>query len=145
MATATSAFYDVLEKDLHGNVLRGDVIAESCRGCYVSATGRQVAVIGMKSCVVVATEDAVLVMSPGSSQTRKMSFTSPLKPSADMLRAAAVPLQQLKSLGEMLVDIHGQQIHQSLGRRPVQTVCRAQGVLRDARTRARSGVLRPPY
>jgi DNA repair protein RecN (Recombination protein N) len=32
----------------------------------------------------------------------------------------AVPLQQLKSLGDMLVDIHGQHFHQSLGRRAVQ-------------------------
>ena len=32
----------------------------------------------------------------------------------------AVTLQQLKSLGELLVDIHGQHFHQSLGRKPVQ-------------------------
>ncbi len=32
----------------------------------------------------------------------------------------AVPLSQLKSLGELLLDIHGQQFHQSLGRRNVQ-------------------------
>ena len=32
----------------------------------------------------------------------------------------AVPLQQLKTLGDMLIDIHGQRFHQSLGRRPVQ-------------------------
>jgi DNA repair protein RecN (Recombination protein N) len=32
----------------------------------------------------------------------------------------AVPVQQLKSVGELLVDIHGQHFHQSLGRRPVQ-------------------------
>lgn len=31
-----------------------------------------------------------------------------------------VPVQQLKSVGEMLVDIHGQHFHQSLGRRAVQ-------------------------
>ena len=31
-----------------------------------------------------------------------------------------VTLQQLKSLGEMLLDIHGQHFHQSLGRRAVQ-------------------------
>ena len=31
-----------------------------------------------------------------------------------------VPLQSLKALGEMLLDIHGQQFHQSLGRRDVQ-------------------------
>jgi DNA repair protein RecN (Recombination protein N) len=32
----------------------------------------------------------------------------------------AVPVQQLKTLGEMLIDIHGQHFHQSLGRRNVQ-------------------------
>ena len=32
----------------------------------------------------------------------------------------SVPLQQLKSLGELLLDIHGQHFHQSLGRRSVQ-------------------------
>ena len=31
-----------------------------------------------------------------------------------------VPLQSLKSLGELLLDIHGQHFHQSLGRRDVQ-------------------------
>ncbi|MFQ5609714.1 MAG: DNA repair protein RecN, partial [Woeseiaceae bacterium] len=32
----------------------------------------------------------------------------------------AVPVQQLKSIGEQLVDIHGQHFHQSLARKPVQ-------------------------
>ena len=32
----------------------------------------------------------------------------------------AVPLSQLKALGELLLDIHGQHFHQSLGRRKVQ-------------------------
>jgi DNA repair protein RecN (Recombination protein N) len=32
----------------------------------------------------------------------------------------AVPLQQLKTLGEMLIDIHGQHFHQSLGHHAVQ-------------------------
>ena len=32
----------------------------------------------------------------------------------------AATVQQLKSIGELLLDIHGQQFHQSLGRRPVQ-------------------------
>jgi len=32
----------------------------------------------------------------------------------------AVPLSQLKSIGELLLDIHGQHFHQSLARRPVQ-------------------------
>jgi DNA repair protein RecN (Recombination protein N) len=33
----------------------------------------------------------------------------------------AVPVQQLKTLGEMLLDIHGQHFHQSLGHKSVQT------------------------
>lgn len=32
----------------------------------------------------------------------------------------AVPLTQLKSIGELLLDIHGQHFHQSLARRPIQ-------------------------
>jgi DNA repair protein RecN (Recombination protein N) len=32
----------------------------------------------------------------------------------------AVPISQLKSLGELLLDIHGQHFHQSLARRPIQ-------------------------
>ena len=32
----------------------------------------------------------------------------------------AVPLSQLKNIGELLLDIHGQHFHQSLGRHPVQ-------------------------
>ena len=32
----------------------------------------------------------------------------------------SVPLSQLKSLGELLIDIHGQHFHQSLGKRAVQ-------------------------
>lgn len=32
----------------------------------------------------------------------------------------AVTMQQLKALGDLLLDIHGQHFHQSLGRRPVQ-------------------------
>jgi DNA repair protein RecN (Recombination protein N) len=32
----------------------------------------------------------------------------------------AVTMQQLRDLGDKLLDIHGQHLHQSLGRRPVQ-------------------------
>ena len=36
------------------------------------------------------------------------------------INSNSVPLQSLKALGEMLLDIHGQHFHQSLGRRDVQ-------------------------
>ena len=32
-----AALQDVLEKDPDGNVLRGDVISEGCRNCYIAA------------------------------------------------------------------------------------------------------------
>jgi len=36
------------------------------------------------------------------------------------INGIAVPVQQLKAIGELLVDIHGQRFHQSLARRPIQ-------------------------
>jgi len=63
------ALYEVLDKDVAGNVLRGDVIAEGCRGCYIISTGRRIAVIGLEDCVVVETEDAVLVVPRDYAQT----------------------------------------------------------------------------
>src|SRR5690606_40067243 len=56
------ALHDILEKDADGNVLRGGVIVEGCRNCYVSAADRLVALVGLDGCVVVETADAVLVM-----------------------------------------------------------------------------------
>jgi len=48
----------------------------------------------------------------------------------------AVTIQQLKSIGERLVDIHGQHFHQSLARRPVQRdLLDHYGGLMDARSR----------
>jgi len=40
--------------------------------------------------------------------------------SRGFINGNAVPVQQLKTLGELLLDIHGQHFHQSLGRRSVQ-------------------------
>jgi DNA repair protein RecN (Recombination protein N) len=48
----------------------------------------------------------------------------------------AVPVQQLKTLGEMLIDIHGQHFHQSLARRSVQRdLLDHYGGLQDLRAR----------
>jgi DNA repair protein RecN (Recombination protein N) len=40
--------------------------------------------------------------------------------SRSFINGNAVPVSQLKSLGELLLDIHGQHFHQSLGKRDVQ-------------------------
>ena len=57
-----AALHEVLDKDEHGNVLRGNVIADDCRNCFVASNDRLVAVIGLEDCIVVETQDAVLVM-----------------------------------------------------------------------------------
>lgn len=55
-------------------------------------------------------EDACFLRRVISAEGRSRAF----------INGNAVPLQQLKALGDMLLDIHGQHFHQSLGRRDVQ-------------------------
>jgi len=55
-------------------------------------------------------DDACLLRRTVSSEGRSRAF----------INGNAVTMQQLKALGELLLDIHGQHFHQSLGRKPVQ-------------------------
>jgi mannose-1-phosphate guanylyltransferase/mannose-6-phosphate isomerase len=55
-----SALWDVAERDPHGNVRHGDVIAVDSRNCYAYAR-RLVALVGVDDMIVVETDDAVLV------------------------------------------------------------------------------------
>ncbi len=56
-----AALHDVLPADAQGNVVRGDVLLEDTRGCYVHADSRLVAALGLQDIVIVETADAVLV------------------------------------------------------------------------------------
>jgi mannose-1-phosphate guanylyltransferase / mannose-6-phosphate isomerase len=56
-----SALHEASETDGHGNVSRGDVIAEDSTGCYLYSESRLVAAVGLTEHVVVETKDAVLV------------------------------------------------------------------------------------
>jgi mannose-1-phosphate guanylyltransferase/mannose-6-phosphate isomerase len=56
-----SALQDALPTDGQGNVTAGDVIAEGTTGCYLHATSRLIAAVGLCDHVVVETKDAVLV------------------------------------------------------------------------------------
>jgi mannose-1-phosphate guanylyltransferase/mannose-6-phosphate isomerase len=66
-----AALHAVLEKDAAGNVFRGDVTAYDCRNCYVAATSRRVAVVGLEDCIVVETSGEVLVMPQSRAQSVK--------------------------------------------------------------------------
>jgi mannose-1-phosphate guanylyltransferase / mannose-6-phosphate isomerase len=57
-----SSLFDALPADASGNVLRGDVLTHDSKDCFVHATSRLVAVVGLADHVVVETKDAVLVV-----------------------------------------------------------------------------------
>ena len=56
-----SALWEIGAKDEHGNVLKGQVIAQDSGNSYLRSEGRLLAVIGVRDMVIVATADAVLV------------------------------------------------------------------------------------
>lgn len=58
---AFGALWDVLPKDAHGNVHRGDVVAHESAGNLVMAENALVATVGLHDTVVVQTKDAVMV------------------------------------------------------------------------------------
>jgi mannose-1-phosphate guanylyltransferase/mannose-6-phosphate isomerase len=58
---AWSALWEVAKRDTEGNVMRGDVILDNCRGSYIRSDSRLVAATGVDNLVVVETADAVLV------------------------------------------------------------------------------------
>ena len=57
-----SALWEIDERDDRENVIKGDVMALDARNCYVNATSRLVAVVGVDDHVIVETADAVLVV-----------------------------------------------------------------------------------
>ncbi|MCP5328961.1 MAG: mannose-1-phosphate guanylyltransferase/mannose-6-phosphate isomerase [Sinobacteraceae bacterium] len=57
-----SSLHEVVEKDDHDNVRRGDVIAEDTSGCFLYAESRLLATVGLRDHVVIETKDAVLVV-----------------------------------------------------------------------------------
>lgn len=65
------ALYEVLDKDDHGNVSRGDVILEDTRNSLVRAEHMMVAAVGLEDMLVVETSDAVLVAPLSRSQDVK--------------------------------------------------------------------------
>lgn len=56
-----ASLWDIAERDVDDNVLRGDVEVLDVHGSYVRSEGRRVAVIGLDDVVVVDSGDALLV------------------------------------------------------------------------------------
>lgn len=68
------AVYDVLEKDTENNVLKGDIMVEDVKNCYIQSTSRQVSAIGLENLVIIETADAVLVCDKAKTQDVKIIF-----------------------------------------------------------------------
>lgn len=66
-----SALWDIHPHDADGNVLIGDVLTESANNCYLHASHRLIAAVGVDDLVVVETADAVLVASRNQVQNVK--------------------------------------------------------------------------
>jgi mannose-1-phosphate guanylyltransferase/mannose-6-phosphate isomerase len=68
---AWSALWDIQPKDESGNATHGDVLLHDTRNSYVHADHGLVAVAGLDSVIVVATDDAVLVADRNNAQDVK--------------------------------------------------------------------------
>ncbi|NQU61383.1 MAG: mannose-1-phosphate guanylyltransferase/mannose-6-phosphate isomerase [Rhodospirillales bacterium] len=65
---AWTALLQAGEKDENGNVIVGDVMTDSVRGSYIHSEKPFVAVVGLDDIIVVATDDAVLVVGKDHAQ-----------------------------------------------------------------------------
>lgn len=66
-----NAFYESAPHDDSGNAIKGDVLAVDCEDCYLHATSRLVATLGLKGLTIMETPDAVLVMDQNRAQDVK--------------------------------------------------------------------------
>lgn len=65
------SLYEVLDKDEMGNVKMGDAITIDTKKSFVIAESRLVATVGLEDCLIVETDDAVLVAKKGETQKVK--------------------------------------------------------------------------
>ena len=62
------ALFDILDKDEHGNVLQGDVMALDTKDSFLMGKKRLITAIGLENCLVVETDDAILIAKKGEAQ-----------------------------------------------------------------------------
>jgi mannose-1-phosphate guanylyltransferase/mannose-6-phosphate isomerase len=65
------SLYDVLEKDVSGNIALGDINMVDTRNCLILGNKRLIATIGLEDCLIVETGDALLVSKRGAAQKVK--------------------------------------------------------------------------
>jgi mannose-1-phosphate guanylyltransferase/mannose-6-phosphate isomerase len=65
------ALFEILDKDEHGNVKIGDVITLDTKETMVIGDKRLITTIGLQNCLVVETDDAILIAKKGETQKVK--------------------------------------------------------------------------
>lgn len=65
------AVYQLESKDEHNNVIKGDVITNDARNCYIQSETRLVCATDIKDIVLVETSDAVLIANKNNTQSVK--------------------------------------------------------------------------
>ncbi|GIL41439.1 mannose-1-phosphate guanylyltransferase/mannose-6-phosphate isomerase [Roseiterribacter gracilis] len=70
-----SAMWELGDKDNHGNVAIGDVIALDTEGCYLRGDGHLIATLGLKDVVLVVGKDVVMAASKDRAQDVKKIVT----------------------------------------------------------------------
>ena len=65
------SLYDILEKDDQSNAISGDVITIDTKGTMIIGDKRLISTIGLENCVVIETDDALLVVRKGETQKVK--------------------------------------------------------------------------
>ncbi|WP_208408606.1 mannose-1-phosphate guanylyltransferase/mannose-6-phosphate isomerase [Sphingomonas vulcanisoli] len=68
------ALHAIAPQDSAGNAHHGEVVAIDTTGCLIRTDGPLVAAVGIKDLIVVATDDAVLILPRGSSQDVKRAI-----------------------------------------------------------------------
>lgn len=70
-AGSWDSLYDILDKDENGNVKKGDVLAIDTRGTLILGNKRHIATVGLENCLIVETDDAILIAKRGEAQRVK--------------------------------------------------------------------------
>ncbi len=78
-----SALWDISQKNIDGNALKGDTLTEQTKNTYVHADSRLVATVGIENLVIIETKDAVLVAHKDNVQD--------VKKIVDQLKSASRP------------------------------------------------------
>lgn len=63
--------WELSDKDVHGNVCKGDVIALDTQNSYIHAENKLVTILGLKDLIVIGTQDAIMIANKSHAQDIK--------------------------------------------------------------------------